>query len=181
MCFFCDFSSFLTKKVSFLVVFCHISISDGVITQLMLSINIRTWIYNKFGQSFELLSRVVTMETTIFALILISLTQKHRSKMNANYKLLGLQPHFRILQLKYSILRQNYNKNGGEIEIWGRNMKIVENINFRLIWQFQEVIGQKLHSREKYCHWLFWSKYGSQHIDILLLQFSENFQKNNTG
>ena len=28
----------------------------------------------------------------------------------------------------------------------GRNVKIAENIDFRLIWQFQEVIGQKLHS-----------------------------------
>ena len=63
----------------------------------------------------------------------------------------------------------------------GRKVKIVENIDFRLIWQFQEVIGQKPHSREKNRHWLFWSKYGSQHIDILLLQFSGNFQKNNTG
>ena len=64
-----------------------------------------------------------------------------------------------------------------KLKYGGRNVKIAENIDFRLIWQFQEVIGQKLHSKEKYCHWLFWSKYGSQHIDILLLQFSGNFQK----
>ena len=68
-----------------------------------------------------------------------------------------------------------------KLKYGGRNVKIAENIDFRIIWQFQEVIGQKLHSKEKYCHWLFWSKYGSQHIDILLLQFSGNFQKNNTG
>ena len=55
-----------------------------------------------------------------------------------------------------------------KLKYGGRNVKIVENIDFRLIWQFQEVIGQKL-------------QYGSQHIDILLLQFSGNFQKNNTG
>ena len=42
-----------------------------------------------------------------------------------------------------------------KLKYGGRNVKIVENIDFRLIWQFQEVIGQKLHSREKYCHWLF--------------------------
>ena len=68
-----------------------------------------------------------------------------------------------------------------KLKYGGRNVKIVENIDFRLIWQFQEVIGQKLQGREKYCHWLFLSKYGSQHIDILLLQLSGNFQKNNTG
>ena len=68
-----------------------------------------------------------------------------------------------------------------KLKYGGRNVKIAENIDFRLIWQFQEVIGQKLHSKEKYCHWLFWFKYGSLHIDILLLQFSGNFQKNNTG
>ena len=145
-------------------------------------IDIRTLIYNKFWQSFKLLGRVVTMETAIIILILTSLTRENRSKMNVNYKFLWLLPHFRILQ--YYILRQNYNENGEEIEMWGtggRNVKIVENIDFRLIWQFQEVIGQKLHSSEKYCHWLFWSKYGSQHIDILLLQLSRNFQKNYTG
>ena len=85
----------------------------------MLLIAIRTWTYNKFGQSFKLLGRVVTMETAIFTQILISLTRENRSKMNVNYKLLGLLPHFRILQLQYYILRQNYNKNGEEIEIWG--------------------------------------------------------------
>ena len=74
---------------------------------------------NKFGQSFKLLGRVLTMETAIFTQILISLTWENRSKMNVNYKLLGLLPHFRILQLQYYILRQNYNKNGKEIEIWG--------------------------------------------------------------
>ena len=31
-----------------------------------------------------------------------------------------------------------------ELKYGGRNVKIVENIDFRLIWQFQEVIGQKL-------------------------------------
>ena len=35
-----------------------------------------------------------------------------------------------------------------KLKYGGRNVKIVENIDFRLIWQFQEVIGQKLHSRE---------------------------------
>ena len=40
---------------------------------MQLSVNIRTWIYiyNRFGQSFKLLGRVVTMETAIFTLILI--------------------------------------------------------------------------------------------------------------
>ena len=46
-----------------------------------------------------------------------------------------------------------------KLKYGGRNVKIVENIDFRLIWQFQEVVGQKLHSTEKYCHWLFQSKY----------------------
>ena len=69
-----------------------------------------------------------------------------------------------------------------KLKYGGRNVKIVENIDFRLIWQSQEVIGQKLHSRGKYCHWLFWFKYGSQNIDIVLFQNSGNFQKkNNTG
>ena len=68
-----------------------------------------------------------------------------------------------------------------KLKYGGRNVKIAENIDFTLIWQFQDAIGQKLHSKEKYCHWLFWFKYGYQHIDILLLQFSWNFQKNNTG
>ena len=31
-----------------------------------------------------------------------------------------------------------------KLKYGGRNVKIVENIDFRLIWQFQEVIGQKL-------------------------------------
>ena len=39
-----------------------------------------------------------------------------------------------------------------KLKYGGRNAKIVENIDFGLIWQFQEVIGQKLHSKEKYCH-----------------------------
>ena len=39
-----------------------------------------------------------------------------------------------------------------KLKYGGRNVKIVENIDFRLIWQFQEVIGQKPHSRGKYCH-----------------------------
>ena len=30
-----------------------------------------------------------------------------------------------------------------KLKYGGRNVKIVENIDFRLIWQFQEVIGQK--------------------------------------
>ena len=34
----------------------------------------------------------------------------------------------------------------------GRNVKIVENIDFRLFDNFKEVKGQKLHTREKYCH-----------------------------
>ena len=92
------FLNFDQKSVIF-GCFYPFSISDGVITQLMLLISIRTWIYNKFGQSFKLLGRVVTMETAIFTPILISLTQETRSKMNVNYKLLGLLPHFRILQL----------------------------------------------------------------------------------
>ena len=70
------------------------SISDGVVTQLILLINKRTLIYNKFGQSFKLLGRVVTMETTIFTPILISLTWENRSKMNVNYKLLGIATPF---------------------------------------------------------------------------------------
>ena len=36
------------------------------------------YMYNKFGQSFKLLNRVVTMETAIFTLILIILTRKNR-------------------------------------------------------------------------------------------------------
>ena len=65
-----------------------------------------------------------------------------------------------------------------KLKYGGGNVKIVENIDFRLIWQFQEVIGQKLHSREKYCHDFF-----DPNIDpnILLHQFSGNFQKNNAG
>ena len=83
--------------MSFLVVFIHSPYQIGL--QLMLLTDIRTWIYNKFGHSFKRLSRVVTMETAIFTPILISLTRENRSKMNVNYKLLGLLPHFRILQL----------------------------------------------------------------------------------
>ena len=32
-----------------------------------------------------------------------------------------------------------------KLKYGGRNVKITENIDFRLTWQFQEVIGQKLH------------------------------------
>ena len=71
VCFFVIFLIFDQKSVIF-GCFYPFSISDGVIIQLMLLINIRTWIYNKFGQSFELLGRVVTMEMAIFTPILTS-------------------------------------------------------------------------------------------------------------
>ena len=98
MCLFCDFLIFDQKSVIF-GCFYPFSISDGVVTQSMLLINIRTWIYNQFGQSLKLLGRVVTLEVAIFTPILINLTSENRSKMNVNYKMLGLLPYFRILQL----------------------------------------------------------------------------------
>ena len=59
--------------------------SDGVITELVLFIDARTWIYNKFGLSLKFLGREVTMETTIYSPILTNLTWENRSKMNVNY------------------------------------------------------------------------------------------------
>ena len=61
-------------------------------------------------------SATPAMETAIFTPILTSLTWI-KSKINVNYKSVRLLPHFRILQLQYYILRQNYNKNVKEIKI----------------------------------------------------------------
>ena len=46
--------------------FYQFSISDGVITEFVLLTDERSLKYNKFGLSFKLLGRVVTMETTIY-------------------------------------------------------------------------------------------------------------------
>ena len=93
VCFFVIFLNFDQKSAIF-GCFYPFSISDGVITQLMLLISVRTWIYNKFGQSFKLLGRVVTMETAIFTPILISLTRENRSKMNVNLQIAGVATPF---------------------------------------------------------------------------------------
>ena len=64
-----------------------------------------------------------------------------------------------------------------KLKYGGKNVKIVENIDFRLICQFQEVIGQKLHSREKYCHWLFDPNIDPNTLIYFCFNFLEIFKK----
>ena len=82
------------------------------------------------------------METAIFTPMLISLTRENRSKMNVNYKLLGLLPILGFYNNNITFKDKTTIKMDTKLKYGGRKVKIVENIDFRLIWQFQEVIGQ---------------------------------------
>ena len=68
-----------------------------------------------------------------------------------------------------------------KLKYGGRNVKIVENIDFWLILTISRGHRSKTAHRKILSLTFFDTYMRSQHIDILLLQFSGNFQKNNTG